>query len=85
VAWQLQAIQEAVVSDLAALDSIGASHSRWNNTDMADPYWGGKLIAMVARLALIADEVDMTDVVRDPHTVRTLGKRDVREFQCSRP
>ncbi|KAM3577913.1 hypothetical protein VYU27_000018 [Nannochloropsis oceanica] len=54
---QKKVIREAVMSDLAAIRK--GDFKRWNKTDVNDPYWEGKRMAMYARLAVIADEVGM--------------------------
>ena len=56
-----------MASDLA---SIRNGREAWNWSDPEDPYWGGKEMAMYARIALIADEVGLaTEVSRRRWTV----------------
>jgi hypothetical protein len=56
-------VRDAIKADLSAYQGSGRE-KRWNLTDASDPYWAGKSMGMLARLAVIADELGMEQEVR---------------------
>lgn len=74
-------MKEALKADLAAFQSSERA-DRWNLTDSSDPYWAGKQMGMLARLALIADELGMEDEVCVYACVCACMEREVCVYAC---